>query len=97
MGNILKDMAVLLFSAGEEIEKKADEFRKDREERYEKFEKSLKDKKEQFSTAFEDEIHKAREKVSEFTEKLGFVSKREIDDLKKKIDELSQKIDTLAK
>jgi hypothetical protein len=97
MSNILKDIAVLIFSAGEEIEKKADQFRKEREDRYGKFEQKLKSGKEKLDTAVEEELDKARDRISAFTEKIGLASKKEIDDLARKIDELSKKIDGMGK
>lgn len=97
MANLLKDLAVLLFSAGEEIEKKADEFRKNREERYQQFEDKLKEGKEKFNTAFDDEIRKAKENLSGLTDRLGLASKREIDEMKRKLDDLAEKIDRMGK
>jgi polyhydroxyalkanoate synthesis regulator phasin len=97
MSNIIKDLAVLLFSAGDEIEKKAEEFKKDRQERYDKFEDEMKKKKEEFKAKFDQEFGKAKDNISEFVEKHGLVTKKEIDELKKKIDELSAKLDSQNK
>ena len=96
MSNILKDIAVLLFSAGEEIERKAEEFKKEREERYNKFEETIKEKSEKVKSSFEEEINRAKYHFSGFTDKLGIASKSEIDELRKKLDELSQKIDNMG-
>ena len=46
MSNLFKDMAVLLFSAGDELEKKAGEFKNLREDRYKEFEEKVKNKQE---------------------------------------------------
>jgi polyhydroxyalkanoate synthesis regulator phasin len=97
MSNIIKDFAVLLFSAGDEIEKKADEFKKERQERYGKFEEEMKKKKEEFKSKFDEEYGKAKENITEFVDKYGLVTKKEIEELKKKIDELSSKLDSQNK
>ena len=48
MSNLFKDMAVLLFSAGDELEKKAGEFKNLREDRYKEFEEKVKNKQEEY-------------------------------------------------
>lgn len=102
MSNLFKDMAVLLFSAGDELEKKAGEFKTLREDRYKEFEEKvkakqneLKDKGTEIKNMFGDEIKKAEENVLEFTEKFGFATKKEVELLNKKIDDLSGKLDQL--
>lgn len=102
MSNLFKDMAVLLFSAGDELEKKAGEFKTLREDRYKEFEEKvktkqseLKDKGAEIKNIFGDEIKKAEENIVEFTEKFGFASKKEVEALHKKIDDLSGKLDQL--
>ncbi len=97
MSNILKDLAILFFSAGEEVEKKANEFKEKREERYKEFEEKMKDKKEEFKSKFGEEINKAKENLSEIIGKVGLASKKEIDDLKDMINELNSKIDKMNK
>ena len=44
---------------------------------------------------FGDEIKKVEENILEFTEKIGFASKKEVDSLNQKIDDLSKKLDQL--
>ena len=102
MSNLFKDMAVLLFSAGDELEKKAGEFKNLREDRYKEFEEKVKNKQEEFKdksteikNMFGDEIKKVEENILEFTEKIGFASKKEVDSLNQKIDDLSKKLDQL--
>ncbi len=97
MGNFIKDLGVLLFTAGEEIEGKAEEFKKMREERYSEFEDKIKDKKDELKSKIETEINKAKGNWTDLTDKLGFASKNEIKELKDKIDELSAKLDKLGK
>jgi len=95
MANMLKDLAVLLFAAGDEIERKSEEFRKKREARYAEFDEKFKHTREKAKTRFEQDIEKARDGIRELSGKLGVASKDEIEELKKKIDDLSSKIDTL--
>ena len=45
MSNILKDIAALLFTMGEEIEKKAEEYKNTREARQEEFEQKMREHK----------------------------------------------------
>jgi len=97
MGNFLKDIAVLLFSAGEEIEQKADDFKQKRDERYKEFEEKIQQKKETMKTKLDEEVEKAKQNLKDFSGKLGFVSKDEFNDLKKKIDELGEKLDKIIK
>lgn len=90
MTNLLKDIAVLLFSAGDEIELKADEFKKQRKERFDKMEGSLKDKLDKVETVIKD-------KKDDFASRFGIVTSKQIDDLQKQIDKLNSKIDKLTK
>ena len=87
MYSFLKNLAVLLFLAGEEIEEKAKEFKKDREARYAEFEEKIKNKKEDVKDRFEEEM-------SKFLDKYGFAAKTEIETLNKKIDESFALLDT---
>lgn len=41
MMNLLKDIAVLIYSAGDELEHKIEDHKKERKERHEKYEKEL--------------------------------------------------------
>jgi len=97
MYNLLKDVAVLLFSIGDDVEKKAAEFKKCREERYKKFEGAMKEKGDEIKSRLEKEADKAKQKISDFTSRIGLVSKKEIDELKEAIDKLNTKIDSLNK
>ena len=97
MGNVLKDLAVLLFSAGDEIEKKAEEYRRRREERYSEFEKQISEKKDDLKSRIDDELARARHGLNELTGKLGVATKNDVDELRKKIEELSVKLDSLVK
>ena len=93
MSNILKDIAVLLFSAGEEIEQKAEDFKQKRDERYKEFEEKFTQTKDDVKSKLDEEVDKAKENIKDFAGKLGFVSKAEYDELKKKLDEMSEKMD----
>ncbi len=97
MSNILKDLAVLLFTAGEELEKKAEEYKKTREARQEEFEEKLRQKKEDIKDKYQDDMDSIKEKLSETVGKFGLASKEEIDELKSLVKELSEKIDNLNK
>ncbi len=100
MNSFLKDLGVLIFSAGEEVEKKAQEFRAQREERYKDFEEKIKEKKEEWNQKKEDwsekhkeDFDKIKDKVGEVIGTLGLATKNEVDELKKMILELSNKMD----
>ncbi len=90
MTNLLKDIAVLLFSAGDEIEQKADEFKKLRKDRLDKVEGSLKDKFDKVESAILD-------KKDDLVDRFGFVTSKQIEDLQKQVDKLSAKVDKLSK
>ena len=96
MGNILKDIAVMIFSAGEEIEGKAEELKKERDSRYKKFEEHMKEGKEEFKTSFSDDFKKAKDALSDITGKFGLASRKEVQELKEMIDQLNAKIDKLS-
>ena len=95
MSNIVQDLAVLLFSAGEELEKKAEEFRENRENRQKEFEAKMEARREEFKEKCEGEFHGAREKLADMAANLGLATKAEVDELKEMIRDLSNKIDSL--
>jgi hypothetical protein len=97
MINFLKDLSIFLFSAGEEIEKKAEEFKENREARYKEFEEKIKVKKEEFESKHGEDMDNIRKKMSEFTGKLGLATKDELKEIKNMILELNKKIDDLKK
>ena len=97
MTNILKDLAVLLFSAGEELEKRADEFKKTRETRQDEFEKKLREQKEDIKEKYQADMDSFKEKLADTAGKVGLATKEEIDELKTMVKELSDKIDNLNK
>ena len=96
MSNILKDFAMLLFSAGEELEKKADEYKKQREARHEEFEQKMQQQKEDFKGKYQDDMECMKEKISETAAKLGFATKDEVNELKSMLHDLSEKIDKMS-
>ncbi len=97
MGNLLKDLAVLMFAASQEIDRKTAEFRGKREERFKKFVRGMEESKDEFMKKHEKEVKKAREKVSEVAGKIGIATVTEIDELKKMVAELGDKIDKVLK
>jgi polyhydroxyalkanoate synthesis regulator phasin len=97
MNSFLKDLSILLFSVGEEIENKAKEFKEEREQRYKEFEEKIKDRKEEFKEKHGEEMEKIRKRISEFSGKLGLATKDEIDEIKAMLAELNTKIDNLKK
>lgn len=97
MSNILKDLAVLLFSAGEELEKKAEEYKKTRETRQEEFEQKLRQQKEDIKGKYQDDMESIKEKLSETAGKFGLATKEEIDELKTLVKDLTDKIDKMNK
>lgn len=97
MSNFLKDLAILMFAASQEIEKKTAQFRKKREERFKKFAEKMEEPKEEFLKKHEAEIKKAQEKIEEVAAKIGIATKSEIDDLKKMVHALDKKLDQILK
>lgn len=79
MKSILKDIAVLLFAAGDEIELKAKEFKKEREHRYKEFEHKLHKRKDEFMSntgfASKEDISILVKKIDELNEKLDALKK----------------------
>jgi polyhydroxyalkanoate synthesis regulator phasin len=95
MSNLLKELAMLLYSAGEEVEKKAAEFREKRDERAKKFEDTIKEKAEKAESIFDDEVTKMKARITELAGKIGVASKTEIDELKKEVGDLVEKVNSL--
>ncbi len=79
MKSLLKDVAVLLFAAGDEIELKAKEFKEEREKRYKEFEEKLKEKKDDFMSragfASKEDISTLMNKIDELNAKLDSMKK----------------------
>ncbi|MDJ0623713.1 MAG: hypothetical protein QNJ17_12145 [Desulfocapsaceae bacterium] len=97
MSNILKDIAALLFTMGEELEKKAEEYKNTREARQEEFEEKIRKQKEDLKEKYQDDMDSIKEKVSEAAGKFGFASKEEVEELKTMMKDLSDKIDKMNK
>jgi len=97
MSNFLKDLSILVFSAGEEIEKKAAEFKARREERYKEFEERLKQKKEEWKEQSGERKESLKHKLSEIPGKLGLATKEEIEEIKTMLADLNRKIDEIKK
>jgi hypothetical protein len=97
MSNILKDMAALLFSMGEELEKKAEDYKNTREARQEEFEQKIRQQKEDLKEKYQGDMESIKEKLSETAGKLGLATKEEIEELKSLMKDLSDKIDTMNK
>jgi polyhydroxyalkanoate synthesis regulator phasin len=79
MKSILKDIAVLLFAAGDEIESKAKEFKEERETRFKEFEEKLKEKKDNFMSntgfASKEDISTLMDKIDELNAKIDSIKK----------------------
>lgn len=97
MSNILKDMAVLLFSMGEELERKAEEYKNTREVRQEEFEQKIRQQKEDLKERYQGDMESMKEKISETAGKIGLATKEEIEELKTLMKDLSEKIDNMNK
>lgn len=97
MSNILKDMAVLLFSMGEELERKAEEYKNTREARQEEFEQKIRQQKEELKEKYQGDMESMKEKLSETAGKMGLATKEEIEELKTLMKDLSEKIDNMNK
>lgn len=97
MSNILKDMAALLFSMGEELERKAEEYKNTREARQEEFEQKIRQQKEDLKEKYQGDMESMKEKISETAGKIGLATKEEIEELKTLMKDLSEKIDNMNK
>lgn len=97
MSNILKDMAALLFSMGEELEKKAEEYKNTREARQEEFEQKIRQQKEDLKEKYQGDMDSMKDKLSETAGKIGLATKEEIEELKTLMKDLSEKIDNMNK
>jgi hypothetical protein len=97
MINFLKDLSIFLFTAGEEIEKKAAEFKGQRESRYKEFEEKIKDSKDEFKSKYGEKMENLRKKFSEFSGNLGLATKEELNEIKIMISELTKKMDEMNK
>ncbi len=97
MSNILKDMAALLFSMGEELERKAEEYKNTREVRQEEFEQKIRQQKEDLKEKYQGDMESMKEKLSETAGKIGLATKDEIEELKTLMKDLSEKIDNMNK
>jgi polyhydroxyalkanoate synthesis regulator phasin len=97
MSNILKDMAALLFSMGEELERKAEEYKNTREARQEEFEQKIRQQKQDLKEKYQGDMESMKEKLSETAGKIGLATKEEIEELKTLMKDLSEKIDNMNK
>jgi hypothetical protein len=96
MSNVLKELAMLLYSAGEEVEKKAAEYKEKRDERAQKFEDTIREKLDRADSFLGEEGRKMKKHILEVADKIGIASKKEIDDLKKEVNDLAAKIDAMS-
>lgn len=92
MSNIVKDLAAILFSAGEELEKKAEEYKQHREKRQDEFEDKLRQQKEVFKEKHHCNSDNMKEKFTETASRLGLATKEDVDELKEMILDLNDKI-----
>ena len=93
MSNIIKDLAAILFSAGEELEKKAEEYKRTRETRQEEFEEKLQQQKKEFEEKYPCDMESMKEKISETAGKIGLATKDDIEELKEMLKDLNDKIE----
>jgi polyhydroxyalkanoate synthesis regulator phasin len=96
MSNLLKELAMMLYSAGEEVEKKAAEYREKRDERAKKFEDTIRENLDKADSFLDEEGKKMKKRINELADKIGIASKNEIDELKKQINDLAAKIDGMS-
>ncbi len=79
MRSMLKDIAVLLFAAGDEIEYKAKKFKEEREKRYRDFEQRMENKKNEFMShagyASKDDFETIMKKIDELNLKIDALKK----------------------
>jgi hypothetical protein len=97
MSNFLKDLSILVFAAGEEIEKKAKEFRSQREARYKEFDEKLQAKKAEWKEKSGEKRDSIQQLLAGVPGKLGLASKAEVDEIKSMLADLNRKLDELKK
>jgi polyhydroxyalkanoate synthesis regulator phasin len=88
-------MAMLLYTAGEEIDKKIEDYKKKRDDNCGSFEEEARKRREKIEAFIEDEKKKMKERINSLADKMGFVSRSEVDRLKQEIEALSAKLDSL--
>jgi polyhydroxyalkanoate synthesis regulator phasin len=78
MKNLIKDIAILLFAAGDEIQCKAEEFKHKREKRYKEMEDKIKNTRDDILSrggfASKDDIDSLKEQIRELSAKLDTMS-----------------------
>ena len=97
MSRLLKELGLLIFSAGEEIEKKAAEFKTKREERFKEFDEKIKSTKEDVKAKYGEQVGKLKDKLNHFVAGLGVATKEEISELRNLIKEIDEKLKNTEK
>lgn len=88
-----KDLGLLILAASEEIDTKAREYKKKREDRFSDFEQSVEDKRKKIHSHFDEEFEKVKEHFERISMKLGLATKQDISEVKDMIQALSDKVD----
>lgn len=97
MSRLLKELGVLIFSAGEEIEKKAAEFKEKREVRFKEFEEKINATKEDVKSKYGEQVGKIKDRINEFIAGLGMATKEEIRELRELIKDIDEKLKNSGK
>ncbi len=100
MFNTIRDVLTYAYGATEKMEKKAEEFREDREKHMAEFREKIENATEDASESFKDKTAGIRDKAKSSFEGLaseaGLVTKSEMGELHTMISELTEKVDKLA-
>lgn len=98
MGRFFKEFMKLMFSAQQEVTKKAEEFRKQRHDRFDKFKLLLESGKVWKEKKTKSTGTGPIEKIfNTIMKQSGFAPPEEVRELKRQIDELAKKVDQLTK
>ncbi|TFG62826.1 MAG: hypothetical protein E4H36_07095 [Spirochaetales bacterium] len=97
MSSLLKELGVLIFSAGEEIEKKAAEFKAKREERFKEFDEKVNTAKEDIKTKYGGQFGKVKDRLNDFVSGLGMATKEEIKELRDLVKAIDAKLESMGK
>lgn len=97
MANVLKELGMMFYNAGEKFDEKATEFNEKRKDQYKEFEEKVKGEAESFKEHFNEDVNKVKTGMNDLMENFKFATKKEILDLKDMVDKLSDKLEEMGK
>lgn len=96
MANVLKELGMMFYNAGEKFDEKATEFNEKRKDQYKDFEEKVKTEADSFKKTFDEDVNKVKTGMSDLVENFKFATKKEILDLKDMVDKLSEKLEEMG-